>query len=144
MKKILSLFAAIGLLLLVFSPSVCYAGAEEEENAQIKADVQASVTEFVEAFPARTPGSEAEKKSAEYLAGKLFGYGLADYHSKTAVSAQSYLQSFSFYVNGEYYDFFPEERVVGKILLLVEEFHRYHENVWKNFPWNDYMYELDK
>lgn len=99
MKKILSLFAAIGLLLLFFSTSVCYAGAEEE-SAQIKADVQASVTEFVEAFPSRTPGSEAEKKSAEYLAGKLFGYGLADCHGKTAVSAQSYLQSFSFYVNG--------------------------------------------
>ena len=51
------------------------------------------------------------------------------------------LTYFSFYVNGEYYDFFPEERVVGKILLLVEEFHRYHQNVWKNFPWNDYMYK---
>ena len=48
---------------------------------------------------------------------------------------------FGLYVNGDYYEFFPSEANVGKILLIVEEMHRYHFNTWKNFPWNDYMYE---
>lgn len=47
---------------------------------------------------------------------------------------------FSFYVDGEYYDFIPYEKVVGKMLLIVEEMHRLHVNTWKNFPWCDYMY----
>ena len=51
------------------------------------------------------------------------------------------LTYFSFYVNGEYYDFTPDTHCTGKLLLLVEEMHRLHYNVWKNFPWNDYMYE---
>lgn len=47
---------------------------------------------------------------------------------------------FSFYVNGEYYDFIPEQKVVGKCILLTEEMHRLHFNIWKNYPWNSYMY----
>ena len=31
--------------------------------------------------------------------------------------------------------------MTGKVLLLIEEMHRYHFNSWKNFPWNDWMYE---
>lgn len=57
------------------------------------------------------------------------------------------LTYFSFYINGEYHDFFPDTQCVGRLLLIVEEMHRYHYNVWKNFPWNDYMYvgtELEK
>lgn len=48
---------------------------------------------------------------------------------------------FSLYVNGEFHDFIPDRRSVGKLLLLVEEMHRYHVNTWKNFPWNDWMYK---
>ena len=48
---------------------------------------------------------------------------------------------FALYYKGDYYDIFPEKPVVGKILLLVEEMHRYHVNFYKNFKWNDYMYE---
>ena len=48
---------------------------------------------------------------------------------------------FAFYHNGEYYEFYPEEHATGKVLLIVEEMHRYHFNSWKNFPWNDWMYE---
>ena len=48
---------------------------------------------------------------------------------------------FSLYVNDEYYDFFPEQRNVGKVIMLTEEMHRLHVNKWKNFPWFSYMYE---
>ena len=47
----------------------------------------------------------------------------------------------SMYIDEVYYDFTPETNCMGKILLLIEEMHRYHYNTWKNFPWNDYMYE---
>lgn len=48
---------------------------------------------------------------------------------------------FNFYLKGEYFDIFPKHQTVGKITLLVEEMHRYHVNFYKNFKWNDYMYE---
>ncbi len=44
---------------------------------------------------------------------------------------------FSIYHDGKYYDIFPKNAVVGKILLIVEEMHRLHVNAWKNFPWAD-------
>ena len=47
---------------------------------------------------------------------------------------------FALYVNNQFYEFIPARRSVGKMLLITEEMHRYHYNVWKNFPWNDWMY----
>lgn len=51
------------------------------------------------------------------------------------------LSIFSYYLDDEYYDFYPDYRCVGKIIMLTEEMHRYHVNRFKNFPWFDYMYE---
>ena len=48
---------------------------------------------------------------------------------------------FSLYVDGDYYDFFPEYHCVGKVIMFTEEMHRLHVNKWKNFPWFDNMYE---
>ena len=48
---------------------------------------------------------------------------------------------FNFYYKGEYFDIFPKSMPVGKFCLLVEEMHRYHVNFYKNFKWNDHMYE---
>ncbi len=48
---------------------------------------------------------------------------------------------FNIYVNGEYHDIFPERKSSIKISMLIEEMHRLHVNFYKNFPWNDYMYE---
>ena len=48
---------------------------------------------------------------------------------------------FNFYLAGEYFDIFPKHQTVGKFSLLVEEMHRYHINSYKNFKWNDDMYE---
>ena len=51
------------------------------------------------------------------------------------------------YVNGECIELIPTTPCIGKMLLLVEEMHRLHVNLWKNFPWCDYMYkgtELEK
>ncbi|MBO4366774.1 MAG: hypothetical protein J5843_03850, partial [Clostridia bacterium] len=31
--------------------------------------------------------------------------------------------------------------IAGYALLITEEMHRLHANIWKNFPWNDWMYE---
>ena len=51
------------------------------------------------------------------------------------------LTQFELYVGDLVYDFKPKRHIVGKIILTVEEMHRLHFNTWKNFPWNDYMYE---
>ena len=48
---------------------------------------------------------------------------------------------FNLYIKGQYYDIFTKNQTVGKFCLLVEEMHRYHINTYKNFKWNDYMYE---
>jgi len=44
-------------------------------------------------------------------------------------------QYYAVYVDGDYYDIFPEGPSVGKILLITEEMHRLHVNTWKNFKW---------
>ena len=48
---------------------------------------------------------------------------------------------FNTYYKGEYFDVYPKGHTVGKFCLLVEEMHRYHVNFYKNFKWNDDMYE---
>ena len=48
---------------------------------------------------------------------------------------------FALYVNNRFLEFTPDRRSVGKLLLLVEEMHRYHVNVWRNFKWYDYLYD---
>ena len=48
---------------------------------------------------------------------------------------------FALFVGGEFYEFMPDRRTVGKMLLITEEMHRLHVNLWKNFPWNDGLYE---
>lgn len=48
---------------------------------------------------------------------------------------------FGTYVDGNYYEFYPEEKICGKILLVVEEMHRYHVNTWANYPSKSYLYE---
>ena len=45
------------------------------------------------------------------------------------------------YVNGEYLDIIPNKPVIGKMLLMVEEFSRFHFNVWPNFPWMKHIYD---
>ena len=55
------------------------------------------------------------------------------------------LRTFGLFCTKEHYlEFRPYERLVGKALILTEEMHRLHVNSWKNFPWYDYMYEMDK
>lgn len=51
------------------------------------------------------------------------------------------LSIFSCNYENEPFDFYPEYRCVGKILMLTQEMHRLHVNYWKNFPWYDYLYE---
>ncbi len=49
---------------------------------------------------------------------------------------------FNLYIDGEYTDIFPLENHSSlMITALVEEMHRLHVNIYKNFPWYDYMYE---
>ncbi|MBR5439743.1 MAG: hypothetical protein IKV61_05990 [Clostridia bacterium] len=65
----------------------------------------------------------------------------ADYKQLYTLITEVDSSYFNFYLNGEYFDVFPKHQTVGKIILLVEEMHRYHVNFYKNFKWNDYMYE---
>lgn len=48
---------------------------------------------------------------------------------------------FGTYVEGKYYEFYPEEKICGKCLLVVEEMHRYHINSWPNYDSKNYLYE---
>ena len=41
---------------------------------------------------------------------------------------------FTIYFEKEYYEFFPENEIVGKWLLTVEEIHRANGGNWKDFP----------
>lgn len=72
--------------------------------------------------------------------GKEFNFDL-DYRQIWTYPMTVDLSIFSLYIDEEYYDFYPEYRCVGKVLMLTEEMHRLHINKWKNFPWFDYMYE---
>ena len=65
----------------------------------------------------------------------------ADYEKLYTLTTAVDASFFNFYLDGEYFDIFPKHQTVGKFLLLVEEMHRYHINFYKNFKWNDYMYE---
>ena len=72
--------------------------------------------------------------------GKEFKFDL-DYKAVWTYPMTVDLTIFSLYINEEYHDFYPDKRVVGKIIMLTEEMHRLHVNKFKNFPWFDYMYE---
>lgn len=72
--------------------------------------------------------------------GEPFSFKL-DYKDFPTLGMVTDVSFFATYVNGEYYDFFPERPCVYKILLLVEEMHRLHVNAWKNFPWMNWIYE---
>ena len=51
------------------------------------------------------------------------------------------LKQFVIYVKGVYHEFIPDRDCVGYLIQLIEEMHRLHENTFKNFKWNEYMYE---
>jgi len=72
--------------------------------------------------------------------GKEFKFDL-DYKAVWTYPMTVDLTIFSLYINEDYHDFYPDKRVVGKIIMLTEEMHRLHVNKFKNFPWFDYMYE---
>ena len=63
------------------------------------------------------------------------------YNTVYSLVIENDLTQFGLFVNGMIYDFFPKRHIVGKLILVTEEMHRLHFNTWKNFPWNDYMYE---
>lgn len=50
-------------------------------------------------------------------------------------------KQFVTYVKGVYHEFIPEFDCAGYLTQLIEEMHRLHENTFKNFKWNEYMYE---
>lgn len=60
-----------------------------------------------------------------------------DYHDIFTLTIVTDLTHFGFYVGPDYVEIFPDEAVVGKILLLTEEMHRLHANIWKRFPWDE-------
>ncbi|MBR6737398.1 MAG: 1-acyl-sn-glycerol-3-phosphate acyltransferase [Clostridia bacterium] len=64
-----------------------------------------------------------------------------DYNNLYTLITEVDSSYFNFYLKGEYFDVFPKHKTVGKFSLLVEEMHRYHVNFYKNFKWNEWMYE---
>ena len=59
------------------------------------------------------------------------------YSAFPTVGMATTVEFFCLYVDGKYYDIFPDRPSVMKIVLLVEEMHRFHGGPWKNFPWAD-------
>ena len=67
------------------------------------------------------------------------------YNTVYTLAIPTTMEFFGHYMpDGDYYEFFPLEPKVGKAFILVQEMHRLHVNKFKNFPWNDYMYEEKK
>ena len=64
-----------------------------------------------------------------------------DYKNIYTIFTPTDTKYFSFYFKGEYFEIIPKHQTVGKFNILIEEMHRYHVNFYKNFKWNDYMYE---
>jgi len=48
---------------------------------------------------------------------------------------------FSLYIDGDYYEFAPTERIVCKADFICQEMHRLHFNTWKCVPEHAYLYE---
>lgn len=57
---------------------------------------------------------------------------LRKYHPTLTIVTD--LTHFGLYVGPDYVEIFPNEAVVGKALLLTEEMHRLHAEIWKKFP----------
>ena len=72
--------------------------------------------------------------------GEKFSFDLS-YETVYSLVIMTSTSRFALYVNGEFYEFYPDRPSVGKMLLITEEMHRLHYNIWKNFKWNDWMYE---
>ena len=72
--------------------------------------------------------------------GEPFNFDL-DYKQVQTYPMTVDLSIFSLFVNEEYYDFYPDDPIVAKVIMVTEEMHRLHINRFKNFPWFDYMYE---
>ena len=64
-----------------------------------------------------------------------------DYKSLYTTFTELDSKSMDVYVNGEFYDFYPEQNSVIYMNMLVEEMHRLHVNYYKNFKQNAFMYE---
>ncbi len=64
-----------------------------------------------------------------------------DYKQLYTVMNAKDTRHFCFYNKGEYVEIFPARPTTGKFCLLIEEMHRYHVNFYKNFKWNDHLYE---
>ncbi|MCI2069537.1 MAG: 1-acyl-sn-glycerol-3-phosphate acyltransferase [Bacilli bacterium] len=64
-----------------------------------------------------------------------------DYRDVFSLVIVTDLTRFALYINQEYVELRPEIPAVGKLLVLTEEMHRLHANIWKAFPWDRYMYE---
>ncbi|MCR5332492.1 MAG: 1-acyl-sn-glycerol-3-phosphate acyltransferase [Bacilli bacterium] len=72
--------------------------------------------------------------------GEPFSFDV-DYKTVQTYPMSIDLSVFSLFVNEVEYDFYPDDRIVAKAIMVTEEMHRLHINKWKNFPWFDYMYE---
>lgn len=73
--------------------------------------------------------------------GKPFSFSF-DYKYFYTLITSTDTHQFGLYLNGEYLEITPPTKSVGKILVLVEEFSRFHYNTWPNFPWMNHLYEI--
>jgi hypothetical protein len=67
-----------------------------------------------------------------------------DYHDIFTLTIVTDMTRFAFYVGPDYVELVPPKGTTGKVLLLVEEMHRLHANIWKRFPWDEELIEVTK
>ena len=64
------------------------------------------------------------------------------YKEVYTLAIETDLKQFDIFVNRVLHEFTPDDsRYVDYLIHLVQEMHRLHVNTFKNFKWNDYMYE---
>ena len=68
--------------------------------------------------------------------GELWEFHLQSTHLSTYGMCTDVSRFYTF-VNGEFVEFYPAERVVEKFFIATEELHRLNGGMWKDFKWND-------
>lgn len=67
-----------------------------------------------------------------------------NYKELYTINIENDFKTGEIYVNGEMLDIYRDDEDpswMTKAILIVQEMHRLHVNSWKNFSWNEWMYE---
>ena len=76
--------------------------------------------------------------------GKPYSFHL-NYNEIYSPALDTDMRQFHFFVKGEFHEFTPDNpQYTDYIIHLIQEMHRLHVNQYKNFKWNEYMYNIEE